>query len=103
MNHFGVSIIQETNAVETFCAAIEYAVSQLGLDFVLNSMEKFPITCDGELLLKREPRRNPMSNIKPIGNNCYVNVHMSTPAKKLKLERIGCALNIHWKIFIVEN
>lgn len=95
------NIIQETNGTETFCAAIEYAISRLGIDFVLDAMEKFSITCDGEPLLKREPHRNPISDTKPIGNNCFVNTHMSTPAKKLKLEKIGYALNIHWEVFII--
>ncbi|PWK85960.1 hypothetical protein [Hallerella porci] len=94
-------IIQEQSATDSMCTAIQYAISIFGINTVLDSMEKFSIICDGEPLLKKGPHTHPSSNSKPIGNNCFVNVHMNTKTKKDKLEQISKALGIHWNIITI--
>ena len=93
--------IQEQSATESMCAAIQYAISIFGIKAVLDAMERSSIICDGEPLLKNGPHNHPSSNSKPIGNNCFVNVHMNTKTKKEKLEQIGKAMNIPWNIIII--
>lgn len=93
-------IIQESQANDTLCKAVKYAVDLYGSSKVLEVMRQNNIVCDKEYLLKKGRHNNYPGQSHPIGNGYYVNTHMNNKTKMDKLIKLGDALRLHWIVSV---
>lgn len=81
-------------AADTLCQAI----IEIGVEKVYSL--KIPV--DGMYLVNIGGNPKYPSAQHDVGNGYFVNVHSNTSAKKRMLEKIFSALNLNWKVDIVE-
>lgn len=88
------SLIQEAKANLTMVAAIE----QAGVEAVA----KLRIPHDSMLLVSKEKHPIYAANQQRLSHGYLLNTHSDTKAKKRQLDKISQALNLGWKVEVIE-
>jgi len=88
------TIIERAKAGDAFCQTIK----EVGLEKVF--LMKIPMDNMHLITIGGNPQYP--TDQRDMGNGYFVNVHSNTPTKKRQLEKIFKALNLNWKVEVIE-
>lgn len=90
-------------ATQTFIETIRYAIDRVGIEKVLWAVERSNIRLDGVLIVQKGMSDNPLVENRALGNGYFTNTHSDTFRKKAMLEKLVCALDLPWRIEVLES
>jgi len=97
------SSIQRATATDTLVDVFTEVMNEFGAQKLCECSKKYLSMADGEPVFKKGKHKASHARSCLIGNGYYLNVHSSTETKKKQLEKLISALNLEWRVEIVNK
>ena len=97
------SSIQRATATDTFVDVFTEVMNKFGAQKLCDCAKNYLSMADGEPVFKKGMHKASHARSCLIGNGCYLNVHSSTETKKKQLEKLISALNLDWRVEVVNK